>query len=54
LEGERDRQQQAVENLQAIADEVAHLRATIEAMETSKFWQLRQVWFKLKGWIRHQ
>lgn len=54
LEGERDRQQKAEGDLQVIADEVAHLRATIEAMETSKFWQLRQAWFKLKGWIRHQ
>ncbi len=54
LEGERDRQQQTEQNLQAIADEVAHLKATIEAMETSKFWQLRQMWFKLKGWILPQ
>jgi glycosyltransferase involved in cell wall biosynthesis len=54
LERSRDRQQQTEGNLQAIASEVVHLKATIEAMETSKFWQLRQVWFKIKGWIKHQ
>lgn len=52
LEGERDRQQKTKEDLQAIADEVVHLKATIESMETSKFWQLRQVWFEFKRWFR--
>jgi glycosyltransferase involved in cell wall biosynthesis len=54
VERSRDRPQKTEEDLQAIASEVGHLRATIEAMETSKFWQLRQVWFKLKGWIRRE
>jgi glycosyltransferase involved in cell wall biosynthesis len=54
LERSLDRQQKTGENLQAIADEVEHLKSTIEAMETSKFWQMRQMWFKLKWWIRYQ
>lgn len=51
LEQTRDRQQKTKEDLQAIASEVMQLRATIEGMETSKFWQLRQVWFKFKKWL---
>ncbi len=52
LERSRDRHQKSEENLQANASEITHLKSTIEAMETSKFWQLRQMWFKLKGWLR--
>ena len=34
--------------LQALNSELKQAQATIAAMETSKFWQIRQTWFQLK------
>jgi len=36
------------EKLQFQAEELAALKKRIEAMETSKFWKMREVWFKVK------
>ena len=34
--------------LQQTQTELLHLRTTIKAMETSKFWQVRAIWFKFR------
>ncbi|MGK7940287.1 MAG: class I SAM-dependent methyltransferase [Crocosphaera sp.] len=40
--------QQNDTQLQQYQQEITQLKAEIEAMKTSKFWQLRSLWFKLK------
>jgi SAM-dependent methyltransferase len=34
-----------------LAQEAAALAARIAAMEASRFWKLRNLWFRLKGWL---
>ncbi|MBW4695443.1 MAG: glycosyltransferase [Lyngbya sp. HA4199-MV5] len=49
LERERDQLRQEKQRLEAERHELAWKK---RAMETSKFWQLRKRWFKLKRWLR--
>lgn len=35
------------------SQEILHLKATIAGMESSKFWRLRNLWFRLKGFPQH-
>ncbi|MEA5582848.1 glycosyltransferase [Nodularia harveyana UHCC-0300] len=44
-ETERDRSQSQLQNIQR---ELEYSKTTIAAMETSKFWKLRKLWFKFK------
>jgi hypothetical protein len=41
--------QHQLAEVEAQAAEVAGLRARIAAMEASRFWKLRNAWFRLKG-----
>lgn len=40
--------QMHLETLQKAQQEIAYLQATITAMQTSKFWKLRELWFSFK------
>lgn len=40
---------QQIEREMQLKTEVEALRTRIEAMESSKFWKLRSIWFKIKG-----
>ena len=42
---------QAAEHAARLAGETAALAARIAAMEASRFWKLRNQWFRVKGWL---
>jgi SAM-dependent methyltransferase len=42
---------QAALRAEGLAREAAALEARIAAMEASRFWKLRNQWFRLKGWL---
>ena len=42
---------QAAEHAARLAGEAAALAARIAAMEASRFWKLRNQWFRVKGWL---
>jgi len=41
----------AEERAAGLAHHVAALDARIAAMEASRFWKLRNRWFRIKGWL---
>ncbi len=41
----------AAERAERLALQAAALEARIAAMEASRFWKLRNQWFRVKGWL---
>jgi hypothetical protein len=43
--------EQTRQGLQTALEEARQARARITSMESSKFWKLRRIWFRLKRWV---
>ncbi|NEO06106.1 class I SAM-dependent methyltransferase [Moorena sp. SIO3I8] len=44
-------QESKIIELQQIQDELHHTKLEVAAMKTSKFWKMRSLWFKFKGFV---
>jgi chromosome segregation ATPase len=52
LQQVKEQLKQSREQLKKAQDETEHLQGKMTAMETSKFWKLRQSWFGVKRTLR--